>query len=234
VRALEALADPVRAQGAFRYFKRYEVITPYGVRAADVRRLARTLAREVRGRWTAQDAIAFCDAMLARPQLEAKLVGMLVLERFVAGCPATLLTRVRGWVLAGRCANWALVDTLCPAVVVPLVRRHPSLSRRLRAWASSPNLWLRRVSVVWLLPFAGRGERLRESYAVVATLRGDREDLIHKACGWLLRECGRTDAVRLRDFLVAQGPRLPRTTVRYAIEHFPPAARRRLLVATRG
>ena len=63
---------------------------------------------------------------------------------------------------------------------------------------------------------------------------GDREDLAHKAVGWLLREAGRTDRARLERYLLAHGPAIPRTSLRYAIEHFPPRERRRLLEATRG
>ena len=72
-----------------------------------------------------------------------------------------------------------------------------------------------------------------EAYDVVASLLDDTEDLMHKACGWLLREAGKTDVKRLERFLLRQGPAVPRTSVRYAIERFPEAHRKRLLVATR-
>jgi len=83
-------------------------------------------------------------------------------------------------------------------------------------------------------PLARHGKALDEAYRVAAALREDREDLIHKATGWLLREAGKTDPARLERFLLAQGPRLPRTALRYAIERFPAARRRRLLVQTSG
>ncbi len=59
------------------------------------------------------------------------------------------------------------------------------------------------------------------------------EDLIHKAVGWMLREAGTTDMRRLERFLKVEGPKIPRTTVRYAIERFPKDQRKRLLEATR-
>ena len=68
----------------------------------------------------------------------------------------------------------------------------------------------------------------------VLALAGDGEDLMHKACGWLLREAGKTDPARLEAFLRRHGPALPRTTVRYAIERFDPQRRARLLAETRG
>ena len=57
---------------------------------------------------------------------------------------------------------------------------------------------------------------------------------MHTAAGWLLREAGKTDLRRLERFLRRYGPSIPRTTVRYAIERFPPRERHRLLVDTAG
>jgi 3-methyladenine DNA glycosylase AlkD len=57
----------------------------------------------------------------------------------------------------------------------------------------------------------------------------DRHDLIHKASGWMLREAGKRDPTALRRFLAGRYERMPRTMLRYAIERFPPAERRRYL-----
>ncbi len=57
---------------------------------------------------------------------------------------------------------------------------------------------------------------------------------MHKAVGWLLREAGKTDMARLEKYLLSKGPKIPRTTVRYAIERFPKEERKRLLNATRA
>jgi 3-methyladenine DNA glycosylase AlkD len=63
-------------------------------------------------------------------------------------------------------------------------------------------------------------------------LHADREDLIQKAVGWMLREAGKRNAVRLERYLRSEGPAIPRTTIRYAIERFPATKRRQLLKAT--
>jgi 3-methyladenine DNA glycosylase AlkD len=76
--------------------------------------------------------------------------------------------------------------------------------------------------------------QLDRAYMIVEDLLDDVHDLMHKACGWLLRETGKADARRLEQFLLIHGPRIPRTTVRYAIERFPQRKRKSLLVKTRG
>jgi hypothetical protein len=75
---------------------------------------------------------------------------------------------------------------------------------------------------------------LREAYGVAKALHRDPHDLIQKAVGWMLREAGKSDPARLERYLNANGPRIPRTTVRYAIERFAPAKRLRLLRLTRS
>jgi 3-methyladenine DNA glycosylase AlkD len=79
----------------------------------------------------------------------------------------------------------------------------------------------------------GKGYGLDAAYAVARALHGDKEDLIQKAVGWMLRDAGKYDARRLEQHLRRHGPSIPRTTVRYAIERFPPAKRRALLAATK-
>lgn len=61
----------------------------------------------------------------------------------------------------------------------------------------------------------------------------EEEDLLHKAVGWMPREAGKADRERLEAWLLEMGSRLPRTTLRYAIERFPKEERKRLLEATR-
>jgi 3-methyladenine DNA glycosylase AlkD len=93
-------------------------------------------------------------------------------------------------------------------------------------------MWVRRASVVGLIPLARRGFALDLLYANARLLHGDDEDLIQKAVGWALREAGKADPGRLERYLRQNGRSIPRTTIRYAIERFPESSRRDLLRAT--
>ncbi|MFN8094853.1 MAG: DNA alkylation repair protein [Vicinamibacteria bacterium] len=229
---LRAKADPVRARGAEAYFK--ETIRAFGVRAADIRQIATGISRRVRREWTVDDAVRLCELLLPRPELEAKGVAILVLHRFRRTYPPELFDTIHGWLAADRLANWASVDALCPEVVGALVAARPPFLRRLETWARSDNRWVRRASLVSLLKLTRRPEYRDAIYAMARRHFGSDDDLVQKAAGWLLREVGKSDMAALEAFLRAHGPRIPRTTLRYAIERFPPSRRRELLESTRG
>jgi 3-methyladenine DNA glycosylase AlkD len=130
-------------------------------------------------------------------------------------------------------AIWATTDAICGLLLGPLLLQHPALGARMRVWARDRNMWVRRASIVGLIPCARRGESLDLVYEIARHLHADREDLIQKAVGWALREAGKTDMPRLERYLRANGAAIPRTTLRYAIERFPAAKRKAILVATR-
>jgi 3-methyladenine DNA glycosylase AlkD len=230
---LRSLADPAVAAQGRSFFKQPTEIRLYGVRAAAVRTLADELHREVRGSWDVTIAQDFCDRMIREPELEAKVVGIFLLGRYAKNLDHTALHPIAAWIEQMHCANWAAIDTLAPSLITPVVQSYPQVLPQVVGWADSHNMWLRRAAVVTFVPLARRGLHLGTAYGLVDSLNEDEEDLMHKACGWLLREAGKTDMPRLERFLLRRGRRLPRTTVRYAIERFPEKQRKRLLAETK-
>jgi 3-methyladenine DNA glycosylase AlkD len=231
---LRAAGDRAFAQQILTYFKAHERIIAYGVRTPAFREVIRDLHERVRGAWGLGEAVAFAELCLAHGAFEMRGAGIGLLGRFAPVFEPWLLGVVRRWLEADRLDNWAAVDSCASVVVTPLLERYPELVPELKPWHASPNLWVRRMSVVPLVPFARHGRHLPQVYGTVWALRNDPEDLLHKACGWLLRDAGKTDAGRLERFLLDRGAGLPRTTVRYAIERFSPAQRKRLLAVTRA
>lgn len=230
---LAAEADPAAARQFLSYFKPHEQVRVIGVKSPRVREILAGVHERVRGTWVLKDVVAFTELCVRRREMEIRGIGTALLGKYTAVYEACLLPRVRRWLAAGYLDNWASVDSMAGNVVSPLLERFPALVPELVAGSASRNMWVRRMSVVPLVPFARHGEYLDEAYGVVATLVGDREDLMHKAMGWLLREAGKTDAGRLKRFLLEHGAAVPRTTLRYAIERFPAAERKALLAATR-
>jgi 3-methyladenine DNA glycosylase AlkD len=229
--ALKAKADPVRARGAERYFK--ETVKCYGVASPDVRDLDAELYGLVKGDWTYADAVELCDILFADAELEAKAIGGLILARFKKSYPPAFFTKVKGWLAADRLANWASVDVFCTDALAAFLERYPAYVEKIKTWAFHPNRWVKRASLVAFIRHARKGRFLDEVYEISASVFPVKDDLIHKANGWLLREAGKADPLRLERFLLAHGPAIPRTTLRYAIERFPDKKRRALLRQTK-
>jgi 3-methyladenine DNA glycosylase AlkD len=89
----------------------------------------------------------------------------------------------------------------------------------------SKNLWRRRTAIVSTYYFIKHGD-LDETFKLAKLLLADKEELIHKAVGWMLREAGKMNSVALIRFLQENYSNLPRVTLRYAIEKFSPTDRR--------
>jgi 3-methyladenine DNA glycosylase AlkD len=85
--------------------------------------------------------------------------------------------------------------------------------------ARSSNMWERRTAILATMAFIRAGE-VDDTFRIAETLLTDEQDLIHKAIGWALRAAGDSDRARLRAFLDRHAATMPRTTLRYALEHF--------------
>ncbi|MEI6788022.1 MAG: DNA alkylation repair protein [bacterium] len=129
---------------------------------------------------------------------------------------------------ARRINNWDLVDLSAPQVVGGYLANR---SRRpLYRLVRSKSLWERRIAILATFTFIRQGD-FADTLALADRLLGDREDLIHKAVGWMLREVGKRDLAVLENFLKLRCKTMPRTMLRYAIEKFPEPKRQAYLRA---
>jgi 3-methyladenine DNA glycosylase AlkD len=232
-RALARMARPAGDFDSSRYFRGPGDLGFYNVGTAAMRALARSIHAKYKDAWSIDAAMACADILIEDRHLEAKSVGIELVARYRRDFTPRLLPRWKRWLAANHSANWATTDAMCGVLIGPLLLQHPELGARMRVWARDRNMWVRRASIVGLIQRARRGESLDLVYELARRLHRDREDLIQKAVGWALREAGKTDMPRLGRYLRANGPSIPRTTLRYAIERFPPSTRAALLKETR-
>ncbi|MBU1864025.1 MAG: DNA alkylation repair protein [Candidatus Omnitrophica bacterium] len=122
--------------------------------------------------------------------------------------------------------NWDLVDLTAPHIVGAYLFNKDT--RVLMRLAKSRMLWERRIAIVSTFYFI-RHNSFNETLTIAALLLYDKEDLIHKAVGWMLREVGKRDVDCEEQFLREYYKKMPRTMLRYAIERFPERKRQAYL-----
>ena len=233
-RELARLGQPAGDFDARRYFRGSDDLRFHNVGTDAMRELARSIHAANRRTWSIRDATAFADLLIKDRYLEVKSVGIEVVARYRRDFAPAHLGVWKCWLVANHSANWATTDAICCSLIGPLLVKHPELAVRMRVWACDRNLWVRRASAVGLIPSVRQGVTLDLAYEIARRLHPDREDLIEKAAGWMLREAGKVDGPRLERYLRANGRGIPRTTLRYAIERFPDRKRRELLAVTRS
>ncbi|MCB1299384.1 MAG: DNA alkylation repair protein [Microthrixaceae bacterium] len=223
VAALQAVADPERAQFNRRYFRtgpgEYGEGDQFlGCRVGDVRRTIKAF------RLLPLDEV---DALLDHPLHEVRLAGVLLLAERVpradAAQRADVLSRYLAGLERGAIDNWDLVDASAAHVLGVL--GDEALWTRL----ASGTLWQRRAAILATFPPLKAGDP-GPSLRIAELLLDDPHDLLHKAVGWVLRDVGtRAGAPALLAFLDRWAPRMPRTTMRYALEKQPDDLRRHYL-----
>ena len=128
---------------------------------------------------------------------------------------------------AGSVNNWDLIDVSAPYLGSYLLDM-PNPLALLKKLAKSKNLWNQRASIMLTWPLIRKGS-LNETFEIVRGFLTHRHDLIHKACGWMLREAGKRSITELRQFLDSHADVMPRTMLRYAIEKMGEAERKKWL-----
>ena len=118
--------------------------------------------------------------------------------------------------------NWDLVDLSAEKIVGDYLM--DKSKKPLYCLAKSKSLWERRISIMATFRFIKQNNFV-ETLIVAEMLLTDKEDLIHKAVGWMLREIGKRHLPTEEKFLNEHSQEMPRTMLRYAIERFPESKR---------
>jgi 3-methyladenine DNA glycosylase AlkD len=224
---MRRLADPAKAAGSAWFFKTGK--GQYG--EGDVF-LGLTVPQQ-RALVRRYSGLAFDEirCLLESRFHEERLVALLILvRRFQRATAPAERKRIYAFFMRHRhrANNWDLVDSSAPYIAGGYLY-HTGGAAVLDRLARSRNLWERRIAMVSTLYFICRGDPA-PALRIAEALVDDREDLIHKAAGWMLREAGkRCGEAVLESFLDRHAPRMPRTMLRYAVERLPDAKRRRYM-----
>lgn len=117
--------------------------------------------------------------------------------------------------------NWAECDVFCNHILGAFIDRYPEYIDKLKAWTKSPNRWLRRAAAVSLIIPAREGRYLTYIFEIADCLLLDKDDMVQKGYGWMLKEASRKHQKEVFEYVIQNKTEMPRTALRYAIEKMP-------------
>ncbi len=166
--------------------------------------------------------------LLRSPFHEARMTALFILIRLYEKGDEALKEKIYRLYLrsTNHINNWDLVDLSAPNIVGDyLLERDREILFNL---IESKSLWERRIAVLATFAFI-RQNYFTDTLRLAERTMEDKEDLMHKAVGWMLRETGKRDIAVLKSFLQTRYKIMPRTMLRYAIEKFPEKERKEYL-----
>lgn len=117
--------------------------------------------------------------------------------------------------------NWATCDTLCNHTIGTFIEMYPEYVAELKTWSHSENRWKKRAAAVTLIIPARKGMFLPDIFQIADTLLPDKDDLVQKGYGWMLKAASEAHRQEVYEYVLERRATMPRTALRYAIEKMP-------------
>lgn len=224
LKKLQSLKNPEKSATLQRFFKTKkgeygEGDVFLGITVPETRKIAHEYAAKI--------SLPETERLLHSKYHEARLAALLILvEKYKKGEKGeevfNLYIQNTNYI-----NNWDLVDSSAYFIVGShLEGKNKKL---LEKFACSKNLWEKRIAMISTFHFIRKGST-KEAFQIAKILLKDKHDLIHKAVGWMLREAGKhCSRVELEAFLKKHKKEMPRTALRYTIEHFSEQQRKEYL-----
>jgi 3-methyladenine DNA glycosylase AlkD len=224
---LTALGDPARASQEKRYLK--SDLSHLGVAMKPLRQVAVEAARGL----DREQTLALAAELWAAPVHERRMAAIEILIRNVRLLTAGDLPVAEQLIRDSR--TWAYVDALAIKIVGVLALRHRGLGATLDRWVHDEDFWIRRTSLLALLPGIRAGDGDLDRLAAYGdALVEETEFFIRKALGWVLRELAKPDPAWVTAWVAARVGIISGVTIREAVRHLPEDDREALLAAYRA
>jgi len=214
---LKSNSDEKTKQSAQRFFK--EQAKFYGLKTEIVGKIAKKYWSQVKT-MDKQALFDLCEELYRSDITEEAFVVAFWLPNYIENLEPKDLLTFRGWI-EKYINNWAKCDGFCNHTVGDLIQKYPETLTEIKSWSKSENRWLKRASAVSLIVPAKKGLFMKDSLEICDTLLKDKDDMVQKGYGWLLKEQSRKHSKIIFDYVIKNRGLMPRTALRYAIELMP-------------
>ena len=200
-----------------RFFK--EEVLCYGVRSALVGRIAKNYFNEIKSE-NKKDIFVLCEELFRSDYCEEAFIASEWAYQVRNNYSEDDFFTFEHWI-EKYVNNWAKCDTFCNHTVGSFIETFPAYVANLKAWTRSDNRWVRRAAAVTLILPARKGNFLNEVFEISDLLLKDRDDLVQKGYGWMLKEASKPHRQEVFEYVLNNKKDMPRTALRYAIEKMP-------------
>ena len=214
---LEEQIDEKTRSSAQSFFK--EPVTFHGVKTSTANKIARKYFLEIK-HLGKQEIFSLCEQLLGSDYGEEAFIAFDWAYQLADQYEPLDFYLFEEW-LSEYVNNWAKCDTLCNHTIGAFIERYPQYIDDLKRWAKSDNRWPRRASAVALIIPAKQGKFLEDIFEIADILLQDKDDLVQKGYGWMLKEASRRHQQEVFDYVMRNKKTMPRTALRYAIEKMP-------------
>jgi 3-methyladenine DNA glycosylase AlkD len=214
---LIAASDEKTRESGQRFFK--EPVRLHGVKASVVSEIASRRYKEISG-YPKHVIFELCEELWLGGMLEEGFVACMWSHKVHKSYLPEDIFLFGRWI-SKYINNWATCDTLCNHSTGDLLQKYPEKLPILKEWAQSENRWMRRAAAVSLIVPARKGLFLPEILELADILLKDKDDMVQKGYGWMLKVAAGPHLQEVFDFIITRKAEMPRTALRYAIEKMP-------------
>jgi 3-methyladenine DNA glycosylase AlkD len=222
---LKQNSDPEIQESSRRFFK--EDIQVYGMKTALVTQIAKKFFKQIE---TPDKKVVFdyCHQLWQSGYMEEAFIAChwtYALRKDFATADFKIFEK---WI-DQYVSNWASCDTFCNHTLGAFIETFPAYIDSLKKWTKSKNRWMRRAAAVTLILPARKGLFLNDIFEIADALLLDKDDLVQKGYGWMLKAAGEAHPKEVFEYVMKNKATMPRTSLRYAIEKMPPELRKRAM-----
>jgi len=214
---LNASADEDTKKSFQRFFK--EKVKYYGVKTGVVGRIARKYWQKIKV-LNKKEIFKLCEELFASSYCEEAFIVSNWVPNLDNQFELGDLVIFKKWI-EKYIDNWAKCDSFCNHTIGIFIEKYPKCVEELKSWCKSENRWLKRAAAVSLIIPAKNGKFLTDIFEIADRLLLDKDDMVQKGYGWMLKEAGRLHQKEVFDYIIKNKKDMSRTSLRYAIELMP-------------
>ena len=228
---LKANIDSKYKEGITKFFKGQVIFL--GVRIPNVEKVGKKYFKEIK-HLDKKEIFSLSEELMKTPYNEETHMGFWwaygVKDQFTKNDFNTFETWLKKYV-----TDWGTCDDFCTRTLAYFFSKYPQLIAKTKKWRKSKNMWARRASAVIFIGAPWRKNRmdkkdyLKHVFETADTLMMDKEDLVQKGYGWMLKVASNQYQKDVFNYVMKHKDKMPRTSLRYAIEKMPQVMRKRAM-----